>query len=109
MPASPISNIRPLDRRHRLLLRYERYQDGWRICVGHPGGLPVRELFFADSDKIVEMAKRGGALRMLEDRHAFELGLANGRGAVDLELTDAQFDALRRPPPARRRGPGSQR
>ena len=43
-------------------------------------------LVFADDDKIVELAKRSGALRDLAARQALERGIDSGKGGLFLKL-----------------------
>lgn len=54
-------------------------------------------LVFADDGKIVELAKRSGALTNLEAKQALEHGIHTGSGAVILKLTPEQYAKLQRP------------
>jgi hypothetical protein len=55
-------------------------------------------LVFADDDKIVEFAKRGGGLTNLESKQALERGIQSGKGGVFLKLTPEQYVKLKRTP-----------
>lgn len=56
---------------------------------------PLRKtLTFQDPQKIVDMAKRGGADFTSADREALEYGIKHGRGAVWLKLTEEQYRKL---------------
>jgi hypothetical protein len=70
---------------------------GWNVYFMLPDlktHLP-RKLTFSDSDKVAEIAKRGGMAAGLKARAALEHGLAIGRGGCWLQLTDAQYDRLK--------------
>jgi hypothetical protein len=54
----------------------------------------ARTLTFQDSEKIVELARRGRHPMNLEGRQALEIGIRNGRGGVTLELTREQYNKL---------------
>jgi hypothetical protein len=49
----------------------------------------------ATSEKVREMAERGGALHNLESRQMLEYGIESGRGGVTLKLTAEQFAKLK--------------
>ena len=53
-----------------------------------------RKLHFSTDDKLIEMAKRGRALKDLADRQALEMGMAKGKGAITLSLTQEQCAKL---------------
>ena len=79
---------------HRVYMRFERMLGVWRVSLRGTGHL--REFTFADDSKVEEMAERGNALRTLADKQAFEVGLRQGYGGVELRLTNAQLAAVRR-------------
>ena len=54
-----------------------------------------RTLNFATSDKVVELARRGGALKDLSSKQAVEHAINNGRGGVYLRLTPEQYAKLK--------------
>jgi hypothetical protein len=54
-----------------------------------------RTLTFRASEKIMEMAKSGGAAKQLEDIAAIEHAIANGRGGIWLNLTAEQYAKLK--------------
>ena len=53
-----------------------------------------RFFVFQDSIKVIEMALRGGAEKVLADRQAIEHGISLGRGSVWLNLTAEQYGKL---------------
>jgi hypothetical protein len=53
-----------------------------------------KQLTFADPQKIVELAKRGGAKITSEDRAMLAHGIEIGREGIWLQLTDEQYDRL---------------
>jgi hypothetical protein len=53
-------------------------------------------LVFAGDDKIVELAKRSGALKDLAAKRALEQGINGGRGGLFLKLTPDQYIKLKR-------------
>jgi hypothetical protein len=55
-----------------------------------------KKVVLDDPQKIIEMARRGGAPMKLEDVQALEYGIQNGRGSVMLSLTDEQYQKLKR-------------
>jgi len=56
-----------------------------------------RKIIFQDSIKVIEMALRGGAGKVLADRQAIEHGISLGRGSAWLNLTTEQYGKLKRP------------
>ena len=48
---------------------------------------PLRTVTFQDEQKLLELAKRGGALTNLESKQMIENGIDNGKGGVFLELS----------------------
>ena len=50
---------------------------------------------FQDEDKVVEFARRGGALANLEAKQAIE-GISDGKGGVFLKLSPEQYAKLDR-------------
>jgi hypothetical protein len=64
----------------------------WRdlkTSVGKP-------LTLATPEKIIELARRGGAEMKLEDVQAIEYGIQMGRGSVWLNLTEDQHRRLKK-------------
>jgi hypothetical protein len=55
-----------------------------------------RKFTFATSDKVAELAQKGGGSTNLESKQALENGISMGRGGVLLNLTQEQYDKLRR-------------
>ena len=55
-----------------------------------------RKVVLKDADEILQMAMRGGARMDTEKRQAFDYAIEMGRGGVWLDLTDEQYQRLRR-------------
>jgi hypothetical protein len=56
-----------------------------------------KKLTFASADKVRELAELGGAIANLENRRTFEHEIIHGRGGVYLNLTQTQYERLKRP------------
>ena len=54
-----------------------------------------RPLTLSSPEKVLEMARRGGAAMKLEDIQAIEYGISTGRGSVWLNLTPEQYRRLK--------------
>ncbi|NYF53950.1 hypothetical protein HDF12_004349 [Edaphobacter lichenicola] len=54
----------------------------------------LRTVTFQDDEKLVELAKRGGALPNLESKQMIENAISNGKGGVFLKLSPEQFNKL---------------
>jgi hypothetical protein len=53
-----------------------------------------RKLNFSDVGNVRELAEKGRGFADLEALHAFNHGIANGRGGIYLQLTDEQYQKL---------------
>src|ERR1700733_9494448 len=82
---------------YRLHMRFERCQ-GWRVSFRDLNNnlTNFREFTFGDPSKIEELVGRTATKMMSEDRQAFEHGIRNGLGAVNLILTKEQYRRLLR-------------
>ena len=72
--------------------------EGWRVTFLEDDlktPLPCK-MTFQDSIKVIEMALRGGAGKVLADRQAIEHGITLGRGSAWLNLTAEQYGKLKR-------------
>ena len=56
-----------------------------------------KKLTFASANKVRELAALGGAIANLENRQMLEDALIHGHGGVYLNLTQAQYERLKRP------------
>jgi hypothetical protein len=54
----------------------------------------LRTVTFQDDEKLVELAKRGGALANLESKQMIENAISNGKGGVFLKLSPDQYNKL---------------
>jgi hypothetical protein len=83
---------------HRRVYMFFMHRSGW-YCQFLESDLKTplpRKFNFASADKVRELAERGGALNNLENRHALNHGIDNGRGGVWLMLTAEQYAKLKR-------------
>jgi hypothetical protein len=70
---------------------------GWRVVFfDSTTQQRLRVMNFQDEDKVVELAKRSGALANLEAKQAIEKGISNGKGGVFLKLSPEQYAKLDR-------------
>lgn len=56
-----------------------------------------KKLRLKSSEKIRQLAERGGANMSLDARQALDHGIEIGRGGIWLELSEEQYEKLRRP------------
>jgi hypothetical protein len=75
------------------------FRKGWHICFfdcnRRRSQLP--RLAFCNSDEaMIEFSRRAGGPKTLEERNIFDMLIQRGAGEVTLELTDEQYDKLRR-------------
>jgi hypothetical protein len=54
----------------------------------------LRTVTLQDDEKLVELAKRGGALANLESKQMIENAISNGKGGAFLKLSPDQYDKL---------------
>jgi hypothetical protein len=59
-----------------------------------------KKLTFASADKVRELAELGGATANLENKRMLEYAIIKGHGGVYLDLTQTQYERLKRPGPA---------
>jgi hypothetical protein len=79
-----------------LYMAFERMA-GWRVVFfDSTTQQRLRVLNFQDDDKLIELAKRGGALTNLEAKQAIEKGISDGKGGVFLKLSPEQYAKLER-------------
>jgi hypothetical protein len=83
--------------RRKVYMHFMLATDGWRVTFLEDDlktPLP-RKMIFQDSIKVIEMALRGGAGKVLADRQAIEHGISLGRGSAWLSLTSEQYAKLK--------------
>ena len=61
------------------------------------GGPLPRKARFTTDESLTEFARRAGGCRTLEDKNILDMMMKRKSGEVALELTDEQYDKLRRP------------
>ena len=83
---------------HRVYMSF-MFRQGWccqfldRDCKTP---LP-KKMTFASADKVLELANLGGDIADLERSQMLEGAITNRRGGVYLNLTQAQYERLKRP------------
>ena len=78
-------------RPHRVRLEFQAWGGGWRVRFTEAAsGCELRVMTFAGVAKIRSLYTRFAAYLTLADRAAFEDGVRQGRGAVELWLGDAE-------------------
>lgn len=83
--------------RHRIYMHF-MFRDGWH-CQFLEEDLKTplpRKLCFSHEAKVREMARRGGCMLNLESLQALDHALEIGRGGVWMELTEEQYQKLKR-------------
>ena len=83
---------------HKVLMSFT-YRKGWHICFfdcdRRRSQLP--RLAFCNSDEaMVEFSRRAGGPKTLEERNIFAMMIQKKFGQITLELTDEQYEKLRR-------------
>jgi hypothetical protein len=77
---------------HNVYVRFWREGQVWRVALSDmTGDSRMRDFTFASTDKIEALAHRGGALRDLAAKQAFETGIRYGKGGFQMALDDGQF------------------
>jgi hypothetical protein len=83
--------------RRRAYMHFMNAQGGWQ-CQFLEEDLKTplpKKLTLQTSDKIMELAERGGAAMNLEGRQVIQHGIAAERGGVWLKLTGEQYERLK--------------
>jgi hypothetical protein len=76
---------------------FEQKEATWEVIMYDSGTQrQIRRLRFEDSNKLIEMARRGQALGNLEAKQALDYGIDHGKGGMFLKLTGEQYEALKR-------------
>jgi len=80
----------------RVYMHYQQVREGWRVTfLERDLTTPLpRRFVFQQPEKVIDMARRGGAAFNLAGRQALEGGIGNGRGGVWLNLTEEQYRKL---------------
>jgi hypothetical protein len=74
-------------------MAFER-KEGWRVVFFDSFTQQrLRVMSFQNEEKIIEMAKRGGALIDSASNQAIEKGISDGKGGAFLKLTPEQYEA----------------
>jgi hypothetical protein len=77
-------------------MSFERIKS-WRVVFFDSGSQQrLRVMHFEDEGRVLELARRGGALTNLEAKQAIERGISNGKGGVFLKLSPEQYAKLDR-------------
>jgi hypothetical protein len=92
-----VGSEHPSTVRHKVYMSY-MHRGGW-YCQFLEADLKAplpRKLTFKSHEKIREMAERGGCEMNLEARASFDHGIEIGRGGLWLELSEEQYQKLKR-------------
>lgn len=84
--------------RHRVYMSFFLHK-GWYcqfLETDRKTPLP-KKLTFASANQVRELAELGGATANLENRQIIENAIIKGHGGVYLNLTQAQYERLKRP------------
>jgi hypothetical protein len=88
----------PHPRKHRVLMSF-RYWNVWDVIFFDTDrmrtALPRRARFTTD-EALIEFTRRAGGPRALEDKNILAMMMDRKSGEITLELTDEQYDKLRR-------------
>ena len=82
--------------RTRVYMQFVSGDQGWRVTFLDKDlrtALP-RTILIQDEQKIIDMAKRGGADWTSADRETIDFAIRQGKGAVWLNLSQAQYQTL---------------
>jgi hypothetical protein len=89
----------PSPRRHKVLMSFDEKNGCWLVVFWDTDRrrtpLP-RKARFTTNESMIEFARRAGGIRMQEDRQIFDLMINRKSGEITLELTDEQYERLRR-------------
>lgn len=88
----------PTQRTHRVLMSFT-IRKGWHVCFfeGNRNRWQLPRLAFFNSDEaMIEFTRRAGGPKTLEDRNILTMIMERGFGEITLELTDEQYDKLRK-------------
>ena len=89
----------PALRRHKVLMSFGEKNGCWFVVFWDTDrrrtALP-RKARFTTNESMIEFARRAGGIRMQEDRQIFDLMIQRKSGEITLELTDEQYDKLRK-------------
>jgi hypothetical protein len=88
----------PQGRKHKVLMSF-RYWNAWDVIFFNTDrmrtALPRRARFNSD-EVLIEFARRAGGLRTSEDRNILDMMIQRKSGEITLDLTEEQYDKLRR-------------
>ena len=81
----------------RVYMHFHRAKEGWRVTFLEQDLKTSlkRRLVFQDPEKVIDLAKRGGADLGLAGRQALDSGIGNGRGGLWLKLSEIQYALLK--------------
>ena len=88
----------PQPRRHKVLMSF-RYWNAWDVIFFNTDRMRTalpREARFTTDEALIEFTRRAGGPKTLEDRNILDMMIRKKSGEITLELTDEQYDKLRR-------------
>lgn len=88
----------PIPGKHKVLMSF-RYWNAWDVTFFNTDrmrtALPRRARFSTD-EAMVEFIRRAGGPRTFEDKNILAMMIQRKSGEITLELTDEQYDKLRK-------------
>jgi hypothetical protein len=76
-----------------------RYWNAWDVIFFNTDRMRTalpRKARFTTDEALIEFTRRAGGPKTLEDRNILAMMIQNKSGEITLELTDEQYDKLRR-------------
>jgi hypothetical protein len=97
---SPMQLSAPQPRKHRVLMTFSFGRGSWFVVFWDNDRMRTplpRKARFTTDEAMVEFIRRAGGAKNLEDKNILEMMMQQRRsGEVDLEITEEQYDKLRR-------------
>jgi hypothetical protein len=88
----------PQPRKHKVLMSFD-YKKVWSVVFWDTDRMRTplpRKARFNSDEVMMEFIRRAGGPRTLEDKNILAMLMAKGTGEITLELTDEQYDKLRK-------------
>lgn len=89
----------PNPRRYKVLMSFGEKNGCWFVVFWNNDRMRTplpRKARFTNDESMIEFARRAGGCRTLEDKNILDMMMKRKSGEVALELTDEQYDKLRR-------------
>ena len=88
----------PQPRKHQVLMSF-RYWNAWDVIFFNTDRMRTalpRKARFRTDEALIEFTRRAGGPKTLEDKNILAMMIQKKSGEITLELTDEQYDKLRR-------------